>query len=348
MAAEPTPHSRAASRPAAGPATITVRAVVLGLVMSTVTIGLVIWAEYVIGTIQIGYLQIPPVAIALLFLVVLVNRLVANISPRARLRPAELVVVYAMMVFSSMVTSRGVSQRIYGSMVGINYFASPANHWQQLWFPQIKQWLMPWNVEGGIAQPVAKYFYEGLPAGASLPWTPWILPTAMWLLLFGLVYAAFMAMAAIMYKLWADEEHLAFPLTKLPLEMVAESGPKSFLHNKLMWIGFAAPVIWFGVNGMHEIWPNIPAIKTVMWIPFSSFPWSAMSATMLVFSLAGVGFFYLLSSEMVFSLWFFFVFARLQQVAAAALVGNPVPAFHAAGPLFVADRTPVCTSRWSG
>ncbi|HUS81281.1 MAG TPA: DUF6785 family protein, partial [Armatimonadota bacterium] len=155
---------------------------------------------------------------------------------------------------------------------------------------------------------------------------------------FALVYMAFMGMAAIMYKLWADEEHLAFPLTKLPLEMVAESGPKSFLHNKLMWIGFAAPVIWFGINGLHEIWPNIPAIKTSMWIPFSSFPWSAMSSTMLVFSLAGVGLFYLLSSEMVFSLWFFFVFARLQQVAAAALIGNPVPAFHAAGPLFVADQ----------
>jgi hypothetical protein len=325
---------------APAPARITPRSVVLGLLMSAVAIGIIAWAEWVEGAIQIGYLQIPPVAVALIFVVVLLNRLAGALWPRVRLRPTELGVIYVMMLFASMIASRGLTERVYSSMVGVNYAATPANHWQKLFFPYIKQGLVPWSTEGGIAQPVAKYYYEGLPTGGHLPWLSWAIPTAMWLLLYALVYMAFMGLAAIVYKLWADEEHLAFPLTKLPLELASgDHSSQDFLRNRLMWLGFAAAMILFGVNGLHAIWPNIPGIKTLIPVSFQAYPWSAMSGNYLVISLAGVGLFYLLSNEMVFSLWFFFVFARLQQVLAATLAGPPTGGyFHAAGPLFISDQ----------
>lgn len=152
MAAENTPQRgiEAAREKAMG--AVTPRSVVLGLLTSAVAIATVIWAEYAQGTIQIGYLQIPPVAVGLLFLVVLLNRLAGWIWPRMRLRPAEIIVIYVMLLFSSMVASRGVGQRLWSTMVSVNYYASPANHWQQLYFPNIKPWLVPWNPEGGIAQ----------------------------------------------------------------------------------------------------------------------------------------------------------------------------------------------------
>ena len=340
MAAETTPQSTTkAHTPSLG--NVTPRSIILGLLISVVTIAIIIWAEYVQGTIQIGFLQIPPVAVALIFLVVLLNRLAGWLWPRSKLTPAELVVIYVMMVFSSMVTSRGVTERIYAAMTGLNYYATPANHWQKLYWPNVKPWLVPWNLDGGISQPMVKHFYEGLPAGSSIPWIPWILPSAVWLLLFGLVYMAFMGLASIVYKLWADEEHLAFPLTKLPLELVnsGTGGAQDFLRNKLMWVGFAVPALVFGLNGMHAIWANVPQIKTMYSLSFTSFPWSAASGwDYLVLSFAGVGFFYLLSSEMVFSLWFFFVLGRLQEVLGAAIVGNSTGAFHACGPQFISDQ----------
>lgn len=306
--------------------------------MSGLSVAIIAWAEWVKGTIQIGYLQIPPVAVALLFVVVLLNRLVAVVAPRARLQPAELVVIYVMMLFTSMVASRGVTERLYSSLVVTNYAALPANHWQQLYFPQIKPWLVPWNTEGGLAQPVAKYYYEGLPTGAHVPWELWVLPVAVWFVLFGLVYAAFLGLAAIVYKLWADEEHLAFPLTKLPLELARGDG-HDFLRNPLMWAGFALPLILFSVNGCHEIWPSVPRIKTLVPISFGTYPWSAAGGSYLVLSFAGVGLFYLLSSEMLFSLWFFFVLARLQAVVYAAVAAPPTGGYyHAAGPLFISDQ----------
>src|ERR1039457_4259739 len=110
MAAEATPQSIAAGA-SARPAGIPPRSVVLGLLMSLITIVIVVWAEYAEGSIQVGHLQIPPAAVALLFVVVLVNRLAACLWPTARLRPSELITVYVMMVFTSMVPSRGVSER---------------------------------------------------------------------------------------------------------------------------------------------------------------------------------------------------------------------------------------------
>ena len=316
---------------------ITPRAFVLGLAISAGVCAIVAWAEYVTGAIMIGFLQIPPVAVALLFVIVLLNRLAGRLWPAARLRPAELAVIYMMMVFSAMVASRGLTEDVYPTLAGLNYLATPANHWQALYFDQIKPSLVPWDPTRAAMQPVVRYYYEGLPVGVPVPWAAWLLPSALWLILYGLVYMCFMGLASVVYKLWADEEHLSFPLVSLPLEMIGEQSA-GFLRNPLMWIGFALPVLYFGLKGLRGIWPVFPLLRVEYPIKFNQAPWSSMGYTEMWFSLAGVGFFYLLSSEMVFSLWFFFVLARLQEVVGGAL-GVAGGGSHADAMAFVGDQT---------
>ncbi len=321
-------------------ARITPRAVLVGLVMAAAVCGIVAWAEYVTGTIMIGFLQIPPVAIALIFVVVVANRLVGRVRTRARLSAAELAVVYVMMVLAAMITSRGLTEDLYPAQACLNYYATPANHWQDLFFSHVRPSLVPWDPTGDPVQLIVKDYYEGLPAGDSVPWRAWLGSTGIWLLLVGFVYTAFMGMAAVIYRLWADEEHLSFPLTRLPLELITQqAGVTHFLRNKLMWIGFALPVLYFGLNGLHEIWPQLPQIRTFYPIRFDQMPWANMGYTVMWFSLAGIGLFYLLSSEMIFSLWFFFLFARLRTVLATALVGPLARAQHASAPMFIGDET---------
>ncbi len=321
-------------------AKITPRAVVLGLVMGVAVCAIVAWAEYVTGTIMIGFLQIPPVAVALLFLVVLANRLVGWLWPGLGLRPAELAVIYVMMVLASMIASRGLTEDLYPAQVGLSYFATPANHWRDLFFGHLKPWLVPWDTQRSTIEPLVRYYYEGLRPGGSVPWASWLLPTGVWLILVGLVYTAFMGMAAVVYKLWADEEHLSFPLTRLPLELITEqTGVDDFLRNKLMWIGFALPVLYFGMNGLHAIWPQFPHITPYHQLRFEGMPWTNIRTTTMWFSLAGVGLFYLLPSEMSLSLWFFFLFARFQELVAGIVVGPVAGAAHAASARFVADET---------
>ena len=265
---------------------ITPRAFVLGLAISAGVCAIVAWAEYVTGAIMIGFLQIPPVAVALLFVIVLLNRLAGRLWPAARLRPAELAVIYMMMVFSAMVASRGLTEDVYPTLAGLNYLATPANHWQALYFGQIKPSLVPWDPTRDAMQPVVRYYYEGLPVGVPVPWAAWLLPSALWLILYGLVYMCFMGLASVVYKLWADEEHLSFPLVSLPLEMIGEQSA-GFLRNPLMWIGFALPVLYFGLKGLRGIWPVFPLLRVEYPIKFNQAPWSSMGYTEMWFSLAG-------------------------------------------------------------
>ena len=82
------------------------RTLLVGLLGSAATSVIVAAAELVAQTIQIGMMQLPPAVVALFFVVVLVNRMVAWVRPHAALRTPELVVVFVMMLFSAMKIGR--------------------------------------------------------------------------------------------------------------------------------------------------------------------------------------------------------------------------------------------------
>ncbi len=301
----------------------------------------VAWAELFTGQIMIGFLQLPPVVVAATFLLILANRAAARFCPRLALNARETLVVYLFMLFASMVTSRGLMEDLIPMEVGINYYADETNKWQEMYYPHIKQWMVPWDLAGGPRQPVTTAFFEGLRPGQALPWRPWIAPTLYWLLLVGCVYAFFLFMSSILYRLWADHELLSFPLVQLPLEMINPSQSAVFLRNKLMWIGFALPVIVFGINGCHALWPTIPEIRLQFILNqyFQGRAFSGMGYTPVYLSMAAVGFFYLLPSELLLSLWFFFLLSRGQEITAGFL-GVPIPGSkHSCSSLFVASQS---------
>ncbi len=319
----------------------TPRAIAVAAVVAVAVIFVVAWAELITGQIMIGFLQLPPVLVVALFALVIANRLAARISPRLALTPREMLVVYCFVLFASMVTSRGLMEDLIPVQVGLNYYANEANKWQDLYFRYIQPWMVPWDPTGDPLQPVAVGFYEGLRPGERIPWRPWLTPTLSWLLLVALVYGFFLCISSILYRLWADHELLSFPLVQLPLEMIGERRAPAFLRNRLMWVGFALPVVIFGLNGAHQIWPAIPQITVRFPLNpyFTARPWRDLSYTCIYVSLAATGFFFLLPTELLFSIWFFFVFARFQELVASSLGLPPERAFHAAGKAFLAYQT---------
>src|SRR5215208_2371248 len=94
------------------------RSLILGSAGIVVVVFIVTWAELVTGRIMIGFLQLPPVVLPLLFLLVLVNRAVAARAPRLALSPAEIAIVYLMMLMAAMITSRGVMEDLIPALVG--------------------------------------------------------------------------------------------------------------------------------------------------------------------------------------------------------------------------------------
>src|SRR5438105_3991914 len=108
---------------------LTPGALLAGLVCVVVTCCVVCYAELVVGKIQIGFLQLPPVVVGMLVLLLGAQAVLTRLSGRLRLQPRELFTIYVMMLLASMVSSRGLLQKLIPLLVVPNYNASPENGW---------------------------------------------------------------------------------------------------------------------------------------------------------------------------------------------------------------------------
>ena len=293
------------------------RSVLIGICCVIVICCIVSYAELVITYIQIGFLQLPPAVIGLFFFLVLGNRLLAKLNDRFAFSPRELMCIYCMMLVASMISSRGVMEKLIPALIAVNYFTNETNSWDTLFFPHIKPWLIPFSPEQKGQASIAISFYEGIQGGDSIPWRAWLEPLSAWGVLVFFVFTAFLCLAAILRKQWIENEKLSFPLVSLPLEFVHEG--HGFFRNRLMWLGFALPALIFTLNGLHEIWPQIPnlSLRYLLNQYFTEQPFNAIAYTPIFLSFAAIGFFYLLPTQLLFSLWFFFLLTRFQDIVAA-------------------------------
>lgn len=303
------------------------RSLLVGLVGIVVVSFIVSWAELVTGQIMIGFLQLPPVVVAALFLLVLLTKAMRRIAPRLSLRPGEIAVVYCMLLMAAMLSSRGLMEDLLPTLVGVNYYADPGNRWEELFFRYIPAWAVPWDPGGGVHQFPATAFYQELREGERLPWGLWLGPLARWLLLVAAIFIAFLCLAAILRRQWSDYERLSYPLVQLPVEMIREPAGRSFLSNRLTWAGFAIPTLLFGLNGLHNWDPSLPSINVEISLNnyFTARPWSDITFFVAYLSPGAVGFFYLLPVELLLSFWLFHVVAKVQDLLFSALAFPPSP-----------------------
>lgn len=321
---------------------MTLRALALGLLSVVALSGLITYSDLGVSIGWMGGSHLPAGAVGLFLILLLLNSLLPR---RWRLRPAEGMVIYGMMLVGAILPSFGLSAQLIPCLIGLNYFTTPENHWASLFYPHLPHWLVPFDPAVRQPQPVAKDFYEGLHYGEPIPWAAWGLPLAAWTVFAFLLFTLLLCLAVILRRQWIDHEKLSFPLVHLPLELVAEgrqAGKKaSFWHNRAVWLGFALPAWVHGLNGLHVYFPFVPGIPVQInlnqYLP--NRPWNQMGYTPLFLSFSVVGFSYLIPLDIAFSFWFFFLLTRLQAVLATAygLVLEPMPLFPAH--LFIAYQS---------
>lgn len=328
----PTETISAVTRPASSTRPVTVgalspRAVVVGLGCVALTCFVVCYAELVVAKIQIGFLQLPPVVIGMLVLLLGGQAALRRMDARLRLQTHELFTITVMMLLAAMISSRGLLEKLIPLLLIPNYDATPENRWAELFFSSIPRWAVSFDPGGDPKQWVAVRFYEGLRAGEQIPWELWLVPLLAWGLFTALIFWCFLCLAVLLRRQWVDNEKLAFPLVQLPLEMIRGEdggtgrGETSFVRNRLTWLGFAVPAVIFGFNGLHQWYPSVPEFPTEVNVNamLPDPPWNAIGYTRAFVSLAAIGFFYLLPTDLLFSLWFFFLVTRLEEAQAAAL-----------------------------
>ncbi|MBD3182811.1 hypothetical protein GF312_11010 [Candidatus Poribacteria bacterium] len=295
------------------------RAIFLGIIFVVAVCFVVSYAELVIRYIQIGFLQFPPVVIGIFFFLVLGNGLLQKFLKRFQFSHQEMMTIYCMMLVASMISSRGLMEKLIPALIAVNYYANEANAWSEIFFPHIKPWLVPFDPGKGEMQKVSMGFYEKMEEWQSIPWDKWAVPLFVWGGLVIIVFFGFMCLASLLRRQWVDNEKLSFPFAQLPLEFVNGTNPDGLFRNRLTWIGFAIPAIIFTLNGIHGIIPAVPGVSlsTTLNRYFTEKPFNSIAYTPLYFSFAAVGFFYLLPTQLLFSLWIFFWLTRVQDVIAA-------------------------------
>ena len=224
---------------------------------------------------------------------------------RSALRRDELVVVFVMILISTAIPTWGLMAQLLSIIPGPAYYATSENRWATTILPYVSSWIAPTDAEG------IRHFYEGLPAGQSIPWSIWVVPLFWW----GVFVAAFFtvcgSMMLILERQWSERERLIFPLMRLPLAMVddADEGRlPAFFRSRAMWIGFALVFGLSSLNALHHYNHLFPYMRLRGGI--SLLRRAVYLRTWLNFAV--IAFTFLIHADVAFSLWFFSVLSSVQ------------------------------------
>jgi len=265
----------------------------------------------IIGT---GYL--PRGAVCILLALVGANaamRLIGKATRRWRLTSRELLLIFLMLMVAGAIAGQEFAQHVYLNTLGIVYYATPDIAPSELYLEDLNPMLVP---STSPQDPVIRWAYEGLPPGRSVPWGAWVTPLLVWTPFFLAVYWLVICFMAVLAHRWEREERLLYPLVQVPVETVEdEPGIASTLvRSPLMWWGFGLACVLYCIKGVHSYWPVLPDIDLQRQSQLVlGGPWSAFNRIPLHVYPEMIGVTYLPTSEVGFSLWFFYWLQRVEQ-----------------------------------
>lgn len=247
-----------------------------------------------------------------------INPFLKFIRENWALTQQELLLIYSVLIVVGPIVSIGGVHFFIPTLIAPYYYATPENEYSELFHDFIPSWFGP------KAPEVIRQFYESS-EGAGVPWHAWIKPLALWTPFLLAVYFIFLCMNVIIRKQWSERERLTFPLVQLPLEMTQDAKPNrvfnKFFRNSLMWLGFFIPVILHGINGINTYVPTFPRIHyrhINVRQYFTERPFSAMGHTEISFYPCIIGFAYILTVDVSFSIGFFYLFSKAQLILGEA------------------------------
>ncbi len=304
------------ARPAA--TGITARSMLIGMVGVTCQCLATPYNDFHVGGTYLAGNHLPiAVVFAMLIFVLSVNVILKRLKPSAELQGAELLVIWGMMLVASGIPSSGLMRYLVPLAISPHYFATPENEWATLFHQHLPDWMV-------VRDPKAVlYFYEKLPDGDRIPWMAWVKPIVGWSTFVLIFYFVTICWTVLLRKQWVEHERFTFPLVQLPIEMFQQPSGGSLLNrffkSPLMWCGFAIPVILHGLKGLHLYFPAIPSPPVYFPIAayFTEKPLSALawwpSVNLFIFP-SIVAIVYLLTLEISFSFWFFFLLGKMETV----------------------------------
>lgn len=288
---------------------ITLRSIIIGFIA---IIPAVFWGVYgdVVSQTDLTStsLMMPPILI-LCFLLIL-NAPVRRWMPTKALTQSEFVTIYVMLVVSVILSGMGMIQFLCTTLGAVPYYKTPENQWADKFVGRTPSFITPKlsAIEG---------FYQG---SSPVLWSAWIQPMIFWsIFLMGMLFAM-LCINTIVRKQWMDRERLSFPITMLPMEMTNPRTP--FFKNKMMWLGFFLAAAVESTNSLNFLYPQFPYIQIRAYdqmAAFQTFPWNQMGGLQTTFYPLAIGLGFVVSLDVSFSCWFFYLLTKVQNIMVAML-----------------------------
>jgi len=317
------------------PSPIGARAVGVGALLCAGVAALNAYLETALGVHFVGGTQLPLGAVFVLLVLVLgfngpVKKWNAHL-PRP-LVPAELVAIYSMCGVAALISTPGNENSFLTTGASLFYFSNRSNGWAKLFYHYIPRHFAPgWDGQNFNRQVIDKLYLGGVSAG-QVPWHAWAVMLTGWSIFSLFLYGWLFFTTLLFRRQWVENEALSFPLVQLALDMVepaadGTAAPGTFWQSRLMWMGFGIACVFHLLRGMNFYFPDWPPIgsfqgnQLVLSLPDK--PWSAMGAVDIEFFFGAAGIAYLLTREVSFSFWFFYVATVFQLVVATQLGFSP-------------------------
>jgi hypothetical protein len=266
-----------------------------------------------------GHFPLASFAVLLLF-AFLYNPVARKIRPTAVLAAHELLLVWAMVTVSTGIAYTGLFRTFLVNITTPAWLTATGHPAGKALLDLLPDGLFPKDTQ------TVQLLYRGLEGGRNLawhevlsriPWSFWVAPLSLWGVFIICVYAAFLGLTGIFSHQWIENEKMNFPLLRVPIEIGEESEKGAlgwYFTRKTFLIGFSIPLLLHLLNGLHTYYPQVPQIPVLFlaqpYIPREGLL-SGFAKVKIYLYPAFIGFAYLTSKQVSFSLWFFFLLGGL-------------------------------------
>jgi len=248
-----------------------------------------------------------------LLLLVALNPLIRRLPYVRDLSSGEVIVVYLFVTVATFMFGCGVTRFLIATVSAPWYYSTPVAPIDQL-APNIPAWLSP---PEGIYH---KWLYEASPTG-EVPWAVWKTPVAVWSGFFLLFGGTMLCLMILFAEQWIEHERLVFPLVRLPLEILGEEGGMPLFKNPITWIGVGLATALNLYLMTRAVFFGGPqgTLNFDLSTGITGMPWQYIRPLQMDIRPGLIGLGYLISTELSFSIWFFYLFQKFQAVSMAAV-----------------------------
>ncbi|MCW8130513.1 MAG: hypothetical protein KIS92_09210 [Planctomycetota bacterium] len=271
---------------------------------------------------------LPVLPIAILFGLVLAMRgLQRALNTTLGFTRNDLVLVFCMALVTYALPGTGFWSFWTTQVTAPYFYATETNGWAKSLHPYLTEGFFLRDPSAALdngPRPV-EWLYNGLPPGRSIPYAAWAGPFARWYVVLMLMFGAWLSMSLLLFRRWSNLERLPFPVAEVPVAILklfpakgdapAESSDGAAAARRMFWVGLAAVFalhLWNGLAVLERRIPPLPMLNwNLNWRLFTESPYREMGALHFHVYPAVIGLTFLLSLDVAFSVWFFYVLRKL-------------------------------------